>query len=139
VREDVEPVLHETRDRIMATTIEATWGTGGPDVDHASLGREVPDTFAAQERTHPSSIEPFQAFNLRMARDSARNVSTAIDRGSAATFLARAPRLGLRPATACRLAKQLIDERRRPQTCGDDDDEPDVAAEEVVAAEDATA
>ena len=28
----------------------------------------VPDTFAPTARTHPDTLEPFQAFNLRMAR-----------------------------------------------------------------------
>lgn len=74
----------------------------------------VPDTFAPTERTHPAALEPFQAFNLRMARASARNVSTSIDVGAAARFLARAPRLGLRPATVAALVRQLVDERRHP-------------------------
>jgi urate oxidase len=47
--------LPETRDRIMATTIEATWGTTGPDVDHTTLAREVPDTFAAAFARHDDS------------------------------------------------------------------------------------
>jgi urate oxidase len=47
--------LPETRDRIMATTIEATWGTSGPDVDHTGLGRDVPDTFAAAFARHDQS------------------------------------------------------------------------------------
>ncbi len=75
----------------------------------------VPDTFAPSPRTHPASLEPFQAFNLGMARASARNVSSAVDLGAAARFLVRAPGLGLRPATAASLIRQLVDERRRPQ------------------------
>ncbi len=76
----------------------------------------VPDTFAPSADTHPSALEPFQAFNLSMARASARNVSTSIDVSAARQFLLRAPRLGLRPATVARLVRQLVDERRRPHT-----------------------
>lgn len=76
----------------------------------------VPDTFAASSATHPASLEPFQEFNLSMARASARNVSTSIDLAAARRFLVRAPRLGLRPATVARLAKQLVDERRHAET-----------------------
>lgn len=75
----------------------------------------VPDTFAPVERTHPPSLEPFQAFNLGMARASARNVSTSIDVAAAARFLVRAPRLGLRPSTLAGVARHLAEERRRPQ------------------------
>ncbi|WP_436795203.1 hypothetical protein [Actinospongicola halichondriae] len=85
-----------------------------PDVDRYAFF--VPDTFAPSADTHPASLESFQAFNLSMARASARNVSTSIDVAAARRFLLRAPRLGLRPATVVRLVRQLIDERRRPTT-----------------------
>ncbi len=76
----------------------------------------VPDTFAPTANTHPGELGSFQAFNLSMARASARNVSTAVDLPAARRFLARAPRLGLRPATVARLVAQLVGERRRPET-----------------------
>lgn len=84
------------------------------DVDR--YGFFVPDTFAPSSETHPPALEPFQAFNLSMARASARNVSTSIDGATARRFLLRAPRLGLRPATMARLVRQLVDERRRPNS-----------------------
>lgn len=76
----------------------------------------VPDTFAPTAAAHPADLESFQAFNLAMARASARNVDTSIDLATARSFLLRAPRLGLRPATVARLVRQLVDERRRPET-----------------------
>ncbi|MDE0803821.1 MAG: hypothetical protein OSA99_10900, partial [Acidimicrobiales bacterium] len=76
----------------------------------------VPDTFAPSADTHPGALESFQAFNLSMARASARNVSTSIDLAAARRFLMRSPLLGLRPATVARLVRQLVDERRRPHT-----------------------
>ena len=48
--------LPETRDRIMATTVEATWGLDDPsDVEVATLAAAVPDTFAARFATHDDS------------------------------------------------------------------------------------
>ncbi len=91
-------------------------GTLPADVDRYAFF--VPDTFATDAATHPPELETFQQFNLSMARASARNVSTSVDVRAAARFLVRAPRLGLRPSTAARLAKQLIDERRHPETRG---------------------
>ncbi len=74
----------------------------------------VPDTFAPEPDTHPAALEAFQAFNLSMARASARNVSTGIDVPAALAFLRRAPRLGLRPRTVATIIGQLVAERRRP-------------------------
>lgn len=76
----------------------------------------VPDAFAPRADTHPAELRSFQAFNLAMSRASARNVDTGIDRASAVAFLRRAPFLGLRPSTVARLARQLVDERRHPET-----------------------
>ncbi len=84
------------------------------DVDRYAFW--VPDTFAPTTATHPVDLEAFQAFNLAMARASARNVDTSIDLATARSFVLRAPKLGLRPATVGRLVKQLVDERRRPET-----------------------
>lgn len=76
----------------------------------------VPDTFAPSPDTHPRSLEVFQEFNLRMARASARNVSTSIDTDAARRLVLRMPALGVRPSTAARVAAQLLGERRRPET-----------------------
>ena len=74
----------------------------------------VPDTFAATEQCHPATIAPFQAFNLRMARASARVVSAGIDWGGALGLVRSLPTLGLRPRTLLRTAGQLAEERLRP-------------------------
>ena len=52
---DEYTTLPETRDRIMATTVEATWGTTSPDVDHTALATDVPATFLARFATHDES------------------------------------------------------------------------------------
>ncbi len=76
----------------------------------------LPDTFAPDDSAHPASLRSFQAFNLAMARASARNVDTSIDLKRAAAFMARSPLLGLRPGTVAAVARQLRDERRDPWT-----------------------
>ncbi len=53
--QDEYTTLPETRDRIMATTVEATWGTTGPDVDHRALGIAVPVTMTATFARHDDS------------------------------------------------------------------------------------
>lgn len=76
----------------------------------------VPDTFAADSDVFPEDLEPFQRFNLRMARESAKNVSARVPWGDALSLLARLPGMGLKPATALSLAGQLASERARPWT-----------------------
>src|SRR5207249_10380217 len=56
----------------------------------------LPDTFAAGYECFPKDLSLFQEFNLRMARDSARNVSRKIPWTSAWRFLAASRQLGLR-------------------------------------------
>jgi hypothetical protein len=72
----------------------------------------LPDVFASAPDALPRRLEAFQAFNLEMSRDSARNVDGGVPLGSAARFLAAAPRLGIRPRTALGLVRQLAAERR---------------------------
>ena len=76
----------------------------------------LPDPFAPDPSAHPSRLAAFQAFNLAMARASARNVSTDIDWRNALRFLLKAPASGLRPRTVATVLRQLVDERRRPWT-----------------------
>lgn len=47
--------LPETRERIMATTVEAAWGTTEADLDHTALATAVPATFSAAFATHDAS------------------------------------------------------------------------------------
>ena len=52
---DEHTTLPPTRDRIMATTVEARWGTTGPDVEHERLATAVPASFAATFAEHDQS------------------------------------------------------------------------------------
>ncbi|MEX1177061.1 MAG: urate oxidase [Nitriliruptor sp.] len=53
--EDEYTTLPPTRDRIMATTMDLTWGTTAPDVDHTALADGVPATALARFATHDDS------------------------------------------------------------------------------------
>ena len=74
----------------------------------------LPDTFAAGSECFPDQLSVFQEFNLQMARESARNISTAVPWAPALRFLAAAPGLGLKAATVLDVGKQLVSERRQP-------------------------
>jgi urate oxidase len=52
---DAYTTLPETRDRVMATTIDATWGYGPGEVDHGALAVAVPATFGAAFAGHDAS------------------------------------------------------------------------------------
>jgi hypothetical protein len=59
----------------------------------------------------PKKLEPFQKFNLAMARDNSRVVNNKIAGKEAAQFLMKLPDMGLKFRTATDLAAQLVDER----------------------------
>jgi hypothetical protein len=71
----------------------------------------VPDTFAAGSECFPKKLETFQKFNLSMARESGRVVSTKIPTREAIQFLMKLPDLGFRFKTAADIAAQIVDER----------------------------
>lgn len=71
----------------------------------------IPDAFAAGSECFPRSIEAFQAFNLRMSRDSARNVSSQVPWQSAFQLLKHLPELGFKVSTAWDVGSQLVSER----------------------------
>lgn len=71
----------------------------------------IPDTFAAGSECFPDNLTLFQDFNLSMARESARNVSTRIPWKGALQLLARAPELGFRMGTFVDIGSQVLSER----------------------------
>ena len=77
----------------------------------ASYDFFVPDPFASGQQTHPKTIEPFQALNLTMSRQSGRNVSGGVPMTSATRLIASVPELGIRAKTMLDLAGQIAEER----------------------------
>lgn len=69
-----------------------------------------PDTFAAGSECFPDLLSTFQAFNLEMARESARNVSRRVPWKSAMNVIARSPALGLKVGTYGKVGKHLASE-----------------------------
>lgn len=74
----------------------------------------IPDPFAWGSETHPKKLEPFQAFNLAMVNESARNVNSGINKKAALKLGISLPNLGVRVKTIGAVAKQLLDERLAP-------------------------
>ena len=74
----------------------------------------VPDPFAAGSECHPKALEPFQAFNLAMARRSGLNVDKGLALKPALRLAMQLPKLGIRPATLSSTLGQLVDERAQP-------------------------
>src|SRR5206468_801012 len=62
----------------------------------------------------PAILSRFQNFNLSMARDSARNVSTRVPWPAAFSLLRSAPGLGLRLKTLAQLGSQVLTEQLEP-------------------------
>ena len=69
-----------------------------------------PDTFAVGSECFPDMLSTFQAFNLEMARESARNVSRRVPWKSAMNVIAKSPDLGLKVSTYGKVGKHLISE-----------------------------
>lgn len=71
----------------------------------------VPDTFAAGSECFPKKLQPFQQFNLTMARDNSRVVSNKIPVKDALKVLTKLPDMGMKFKTATDIATQLVEER----------------------------
>ena len=84
-----------------------SWPPGDPGPD----GFHVPDTFAASAACWPPELEPLQAMNLALTRESGRVASRRVPMRQALAALPVALRLRLPPYVASRAARQLVAER----------------------------
>ncbi|MEQ1605890.1 MAG: hypothetical protein ABL999_13585 [Pyrinomonadaceae bacterium] len=71
----------------------------------------VPDVFAAGSECFPASIEVFQDVNLKLSRESARNVDRSVPFGQIARLVAKVTDLGFRPSTMLDIGGHLTQER----------------------------
>ena len=69
-----------------------------------------PDTFAAGSECFPELLSTFQAFNLEMSRESARNVTRRIPWKSALKVIGRSSALGLKSGTWGDVGKHVASE-----------------------------
>ncbi|PCJ82468.1 MAG: hypothetical protein COA57_13125 [Flavobacteriales bacterium] len=74
----------------------------------------VPDVFASGKECFPKNVEIFQDFNLKLSRESARNVERKIPFGDAIKLLINVPELGFKLDTIADTGAQLIKERIKP-------------------------
>ena len=74
----------------------------------------VPDSFATNSQCFPENLSVFQEFNLAMARNSARNVSSQVPVKATLKLLNHLPKFGLRVPTLIDTAKQLLTEQFKP-------------------------
>lgn len=108
------PVWEMLRDHGVSVGICGTLHTHPTPRDIEAYSFFLPDTFASDATAFPDELQTFQAFNLKMARESARNVDTGVPVGEALKVLKKTPAIGIRPATYAALAAQLVAERRKP-------------------------
>lgn len=111
VDQQYPPVWHLLCEQGVSTGVFGSLHTYPPPKDVDRYAFYMPDTFAYGPESHPKPLTAFQDFNLSMARENARNVSTSIPLKRGLEVLARAPQLGLRPSTFVDLAGQLVSER----------------------------
>ncbi len=75
----------------------------------------VPDVFSPHDRVKPNDLQQFQAFNLAMTRESARNASSNVSSGGGRAVGALALSGRLTPSTIARAASQIFNERITPR------------------------
>ena len=109
------PLWRILQRRGVSTGVGGSLHTYPPPEEFDRYAFYLPDTFAAGSECFPRVLEAFQAFNLEMARESARNVSSRVPWASALRLLRNAPALGLRASTALDVAAQLLAERHTPE------------------------
>lgn len=78
--------------------------------DANSYSFYIPDYFAAEPFANPSSLLPFQELNLRLTRNSGRNVSRKIPLAPALAFAKSATSMGISANTVSQIVRQLASE-----------------------------
>jgi len=79
--------------------------------DHKNYEFYIPDVFAAGSECFPANIELFQSVNLRLSRESARNVDRAVPYGQMAKLMLKANDLGFTASTLFDVGGHLVQER----------------------------
>ena len=74
----------------------------------------VPDVFAAGSECFPASINVFQDVNLKLSRESARNVDRSLPFGQIARLVSKVTHLGFRPGSMLDIGGHLAQERVNP-------------------------
>jgi hypothetical protein len=86
-----------------------------PPRDLMSNGFWVPDTFARDAQTSPTSLSRFQEFNLAMTATNAFSSNAPLDAAQIVRMGAELPLRGLTMRSTALLMRQLVRERRDPR------------------------
>lgn len=108
---DFPPIWEILTANGVSSGICGTLHTYPPPKEFANYAFYLPDTFAAGSECFPDSLSLFQEFNLSMARESARNVSSSIPWKSALQVMANASGLGFKLKTFGDVGSHLVSER----------------------------
>lgn len=74
----------------------------------------VPDVFAPNHECFPNYVESFQKINLKLIRESGRNVSRAIPYKDTLNLVSKIGDLGIKTSTILDTGKQLVEEKIDP-------------------------
>ncbi len=111
VDKEFPPLWHLLTKAGISTGICGSLHTYPMPTDLQNYSFYLPDTFAAGSECFPEILSLFQAFNLAMVKESARNVSTSVPWSSALKLLAKSPELGFKWSTFMDVGSQLVNER----------------------------
>jgi len=104
------PVWRLLRDRGLTVGVFGSLHSSNLPSDVSEYSFYLPDYFDDKVFAHPKSLTGFQDLNIRMTRQSARNVTRKFPFGSFARFLATAPASGLTFQTVIDSARHLAHE-----------------------------
>ncbi len=114
VNKDYPSIWELLQDKEVDTAVCASLHTYPVPRNYKDYKFFIPDPFSPVPTTNPAYIIPFQKFNLDMARKSARNVDTSIDKLSAIKLGMSFPKLGITFSTVKEVILQIISERSAP-------------------------
>lgn len=108
------PVWQILKNAGVSVGVFGSLHTSAIPADATEYAFYIPDYFDSDVFAHPSSLQSFQTLNLKMTRDSARNVARKVPVKEALNFVVKAPSLGVKLRTAAQVARHLVLEVARP-------------------------
>lgn len=111
IDQEFPPIWKILAQNKIKTGVFGSLHTYPPPNSYENYAFYVPDVFAAGSECFPKTVQAFQDFNLRMSRESARNVSTSIPWGNAFKLVSDFGALGFKPSTIIDVAGHLVGER----------------------------
>ncbi|MDZ4776423.1 MAG: alkaline phosphatase family protein [Alphaproteobacteria bacterium] len=107
------PVWRVLADKGVSTGVYGSLFSSA-EVDHGPYRFFVPDVFSPHDEVKPASLKSFQAFNLQMTRNSARNADKKIAGGGYKSILENILSGRISIGTCVRMAMQIVSEKLDP-------------------------